>query len=890
MITENNINISNAGTVAKKIDIEAKQVAGRDFFNYETKEITLNSRLGFAEVDSSPYSEEYYTPPNFTSDVIKEILTQRVLVLSGGLGFDKGSFVRHLSHELVLSDPGLSIREQQNSSDDLNLYKDLLQEKGNVIYILDQLHPKHLDYDLNKFIRVAEQKELYILITTDLSPDIWELSGSSLGRYSFIIPTTDIYTSNALVKCLSKALLAKQDMLQTCLGFASNNETDLREVCDIPLLELALRLKTPENINLFIAFLLKNIESNSTTGIDNIISEVINSSESLVVKWFRTLDNKQKLLALGVSLFDGAYDDQYFSLMKKVVGKFWKHSDPSLLALDYIDLEFLFDYFRFESIDGGRQIIRNRFPNQRKDLIKVAWTSHRRHILAVLPVLVSGVNESVNNKTSDWELYGTRQRQMNIRSFISKTIAELGLVSIPAIENSLIELASQNNVTLQRVAAKALAGWREFDEDERLFSTLNSWLLDGRIQLLINEFLSKRNNDNEIQIGPNASAYLKATVVLTLSYAANYDGPNRLHQSIIHLLTELSKANDTLVRSRLKEALPKIVQHHTLQLKSLLTNELVRFDDLEDSIGLGLALAYKDYPADIKAILYDWLNNCMDTASDLNNRKKFTYRDKVLVMVFKAFQKIELRAAGDAITVDEVFQWLIKFNKQEKRVSVRKNLLDTVGQIMSLDWEKAEKYLPNFFNPNNLTEADIIVMRFVKIYLEQRENLVGAKYQFRWEDRIVPIWLSPNERPLTKIEMIMLKWMDSGDITLKQIATLSFLGFARIFEEDELEFIEELKIKLQEERINSSRYIFREPAIYQKPVEPAISIWTRIYIFLLLLFESRQSKITLRAIFKLLYRNPSFSRAHINIVYGKWLRSKDRSTQKLAGWMKKLLR
>ena len=889
MLTEEKINISNAGTVAKKINIEAKQVAGRDLFHFETKEITMSSRMGFAEVDNSAYSDDYYTPPNFTSDVIKKIFTHRILILSGGQGFDKGSFVRHLSHKLKLNEPELTINEQQNSADDLNLHKHFLQEKGSTIYVLDQLHPKHLDYDLNKFVRVAEQKKLYLLITTDLSADTWGLSESNLNQYFFIIPTTDVYAPDALAMCLNKGLIAKKNLLKKHLTFEDNNEFDLQGVYDIPLLELAVKLKTPENINLFVTLLLKEAENNPTTCVDNVINEVINSSQPLVAKWFRTLDNKQKLLALGVSLLDGAYDDQYFSLMKKVIGKFWKHSDPSLLALDYVDLEFLFDYFRFESIDGGRQIVRNRFPNQRIDLIKIAWTSHRRHILAVLPVLVAGVNESVNDKTSDWELYGTRQRQMNIRSFISRTIADLGLVSIPAIENSLIELAAQNNETLQRVAAKALAGWREFDEDERLFSVLNSWLSDGRIQFLITEFLSKRDNDNEIQIGPNASAYLKATVVLTLSYAANYDSPNHLHQSIVHLITELAKANDSLVRSRLRGALPKIIQHHAVQLKNLLANELVRFDDLEESIGLGLAWAYKNYPQDIKSILYDWLNNCVETASDLNNRKKFTFRDKVLIMVFKTLQKIEFRSTEDAVTIDAAFQWLIKFNKQEKRVSVRKNLLDTVGQIMSLDWGKAEKYLPEFFTPNNLSEANIIVMRFVKIYIEQRELLGGAKYQFRWNDRIVPIWLSPNERPLTKIEVIMLKWMDSGDITLKQMATLSFLEFAKVFEEDELEYIEGLKFKLQEERINSN-HIFREQIVSQKPVEPAISIWIRIYIFLLLLFEPRQSKITLKAIFKLLYRNPSFSRTHLNIVYGKWLRSKDRTTQKLANWMKRLMR
>lgn len=888
-----NINISNPGTVAQNITVQAEQVAGRDLYKIEMKEIADNSRLLFSKVDVSPYSQENYTAPNFTNELLQRTLDTRILILSGGQGFDKGNFIRHLGYLVKSNTSSYDLKEIQSNNENQSLFRDLLQGEEKLIYILDQLHPQHIDYDLEKFSRIAQQKKIYLLITTDLSVDIWDLRDTASEQYSFIVPTKDLYNPDVLYSYLKRELTTKKDSLKKILPIKLDDLLN-GQLYGKSLSQIAAGCATPESINFFVSLLCREQEEITGERFDEIVAEVGNSNQSLVTKWFRTLDHKQKLVVLGVSLLEGMYDDQFFGVMEEVVGSFWKHSDPALLALDYIDLEFLWDYFKLEATNDQKKVLKNRFPYQRTDIINAAWATHRRHILAILPVLVRVVNNSVKEQASSWEKYGTRQRQMNIRLAISTTIGDVGLVSVPSVENALIELASQENSTLQRVAAKSLARWREFDKDEQLFNTLKDWLEDQRIQNLLNDFLAKRDNSNLIKIGSRASSYLKATAVLALSYSANYDSPNHLNLEIIHLIKEIAKENDGLVRTRIQEALPRIIHHHVLQLKDVLVEDLIRFDDLANPIGEGLAKAYFDYPEDLKSTLFHWLENCLESSSESNQRKKFTYRDKVLVTVFETFQRIEFsNTTLDAIKIDEVYEWLVKFNGNEKRSSVRESLFYTLGKIISLDWVKAERNLPQFFTSTNLLEVQILVDKFTQIYLDQRRNMGGARYEINWNEDEYPTWLSYKERPFTEIESIMLLWMDKGDIILKQVSTLSFLNFAKVFEEEELDQIELLKEQLRKQKVIQKRVVQNTTQSVQTNAttsyEPVISLWTRIYIFFLLLFETKDKKDTLKAILKLLYRYPNFSRKHMHLVFAKWVRSSDKTTQKLASWLSRLV-
>lgn len=893
MIQEESLTISDSGVVAENITVQADQVAGRDFYKVELKEVKEDARLLFSTIDVSPYSQENYIAPNFTNELLEKTLNNGILILSGGQGFDKGSFIRHLAHLLISKTEGYDLKEIQSNNDNQSLFRYLLQGGEKLIYLLDQLHPQHFDYDLEKFHRLATQKKSFLLVTTDLAIDSWDLQENTRVQYSFVIPASGLYNPIDLESHLQQELHEKKHALKDLIPVKFENFLS-DQLYGKSLNQIAGEFATPEKISFFVSILSRESREITIERFEEIFKEINNSNQSLVTKWFRTLDHKQKLVALGISLLEGMYDDQFFAVMQEVVEGFWKYSNPALQALDYIDLEFLWDYFKLDATKDSKQIIKNRFPHERTDIIKAAWTTHRRHILAILPVLVRIVNNSVKEKTTNWEKYGTRQRQRNIRLAISNSIGDVGLVSVPSVENALIELASQENTTLQRVAAKALARWREFGQDEQLFNTIKNWLEDERIQNLLNDFLAKRDLDNPIKIGAKASSYLKATSVLALSYSANYDSPNHLNIRIIELIKEIADSSDNLVRRRIQEALPRIIHHHVLQLKDVLVEDLIKFDDLAAHIGDGLANAYYDYPHDLKSTLFQWLEICSQNSSNNNQRKKFTYRDKVLITVFETFQRIKFsNTEEDVISINEVFDWLLKFAEQEGRSTVRENLFLTLGKILSIDWVKAERYLPGFFPSSDLSETKIIVEKFVEIYLIQRQALDGGSDGFFWNEDYYPVWFEYNERPFTEIEKIMLSWMDKGDLILKQISTLSFLNFAQVFEENEIDQIEILKEKLRKQSFIKRESTFNTdqaaPKTPSTSVEPILSLWIRIYIFFLLLFEKKDDKITLKALFKLLLKYPNFSHRQLNLVFLKWKRSQNTTTQKIASWLSRLI-
>ena len=86
----------------------------------------------------------------------------------------------------------------------------------------------------------------------------------------------------------------------------------------------------------------------------------------------------------------------FFSAIKYVVNDYWYLRDHKLRVLDYCDLESVLNFYKLEAIDEDKKILRSKFPNQRIELLKTIWFSHRRHITLVLPTLVKLIRNSVN--------------------------------------------------------------------------------------------------------------------------------------------------------------------------------------------------------------------------------------------------------------------------------------------------------------------------------------------------------------------------------------------------------------------------------------------------------------------------------------------------------------
>lgn len=536
--------------------------------------------------------------------------------------------------------------------------------------------------------------------------------------------------------------------------------------------------------------------------------------EESLSKWYhQTLNPREQLLALGLSFFDGLFDDQFFAALEEIVEKVWQRRDASLRALDYCDLDNLQSFFNFTETKNQGTKIAIRFPKQRRMLFKVAWNSHRRQILSALPIMVDIVKISVIKSLVNRELYGSEAKCREIRTAIAKTISDIGSISESAIQTSLLQLSADKNTSVQSTAAYAMARWRDPDYglDQQLFNTLHAWLdliQARRIIEQVDAILKGRNEENSES--SKAEDYIKVTVALTVSYAALYDPPlgiqgsEGLSEELYDLLKKLVNDTSHIVRDAfLNYTLPRVLQIHLRQLSKWLHHTIKRASSsnskdsiikVNQAVGVSLALAYKKEPEATVEILEHWTEEELQKLSDNSDFSKITSRESLLATVARTYGEIECTQDINILTPRDIFERLHTILQMEKHLFVREAILSAIGRQARLHFDTIEPEFQSLVAEVKETEREEIVKTLTDIYFEQRINLSGGNY---WSSRQYKkigttsypfryqIWIN-EERPQTHIEEAMYDWIKNTRNTFaQQIATRSLVSFANLLDKNE---------------------------------------------------------------------------------------------------------
>ena len=881
--SEVQIQVENAGTIIENSTIQAEQVAGRDIYNYAP------AAPSFAQVQLDYFGSEDYLAPTISEQAFHQLKKQHILLIYGGKSFDKGGFIRHLAFKLQ-KETQYQPQELEINEENESLYHQINKNVSKCIYLLDRLHPQHVDYDLPRLQALAASKSTYVIISTDISLNVWQLNPSDTELYTYHIPDDELYEKATLMLYLEKKLLNETGRW----GHQDLEKVRGKKVfLDTPLESIVSSLNNPEKLNLFM-LRLKNEANPTPQTVQNIVNSLSSTDEGIVRKWFMSLSSRQKLIALGAALLEGADDDQFFSIIGRVIEKMWKHSDESLQALDYCDLDFLSDFFRFENLGAGRQVLQSKFANQKIEIIKGSWHLYSRHLLSVIPIFSDSAIQSLDTKSADWANFGTRQKRANFRMVIGQTISEIGLVSTFSVENTLIAFAAHYDDRIKRIASKSLARWREFEEDEKLFALIKSWLTDERPQKIISEYLAKREGWQDKPASQEmALRYLRATAIHALSYSANYDSPNQLHQGIIGILQDLvSERNESVVVRALQAALPKLVHHHVLQLKDVLLEQFMKYDHMVEPVAEGLLKAYKDYPNDLKVTLDRWFEDCLENNSKQNRRKKLTHRDKVLVTILEVYGQIAFDEPKTVITLEEVYQKLYMLVKTEQRRFVRDAIFLTMARLMPWDRALWETKVPIIWYSGDFQDADPLIECLFSVFVEERKYLKGSPYSFHWKGEDFPIWLDLYNRPKTSLEIKMGNWVRSNHDALKKLAVLCFLKIAKSFELDEIDGLKAVRTTLWDRQNGIQPSIpVTAPVSKTENLTFALSWYTRLRIFFLLLFRPKADKGTLKLLLVTLYEyryRTRKHRSHIRIMLKKWAFTESSLLQKLSRWLRRL--
>jgi hypothetical protein len=382
------------------------------------------------------------------------------------------------------------------------------------VFLIYKMMPKNVNNDLSQLQEATQNQKNFVIVTTDIPKAKWE-GVVSYTHYWWQPESKSIYRQSSLRDNLWEKLNGNiQLFLQKSIAdLPSSDLTDegITQVKDYLLGQLAEKnIFTLAEVN-NCAKNLNQLNIDEDINKDNIADRFVlaNNQRDNLKKWYKTyLTPREQLLAIGLSLFDGLFEDQFFAALERVVKDVWQERDASLKALDYGDLINLSNHFDsiksiFEADQFNKfkfvqtQEVENEFllsqlklnnPDDRRLLFEVAWDSHRRQILTTLPTLVNLIKESVQSNAFNWELSGGI-RHAQLHSVVIETISDLGLVSkntTGKVQEALLDLAAQTEIDIQDVAARAIKRWHQYGGEKQLFTTLQlfyGFTINSQIEL-----------------------------------------------------------------------------------------------------------------------------------------------------------------------------------------------------------------------------------------------------------------------------------------------------------------------------------------------------------------------------------------------------------------------
>ncbi len=869
----------------QKTDYGSAQFFGD--FHGGNQTINLQQKSDFKELTLEELKSRELKKNLETDNLLKILQDERLLVLGGDIGIEKNDLASeiayYLGEEILIKVANLPkdtklIKRWKRTSNQQIIDIDLELQETNLptIFIINELSPIDVKLNLLQLYKTVKSSKHYIIATTDESLSSWHLVDEAKNIFPDLTEV-NFYSQDDLLHKLNEQIEKYEISQELKDKLSSDEEQDnlqryLKYTFPIDFLLLlrliAEDLRTFRNIIRFVEL----FRSSKSLSIVQLIESAKSDGAFINQLYNYRLNPREQLLALGLSFFNGLFEDQLFAALEKIVQIAWQKRDASLRALDYCDLEKLQnDFFNLtnnELSEGKpedfkvvktneyridiRSITVISLSNRRK-LLEIAWESHRRQIIAALPGLVDLVEESVKIDYRQWELYGSFMRCQKLRDVISDTLSEIALISTSAtsaVQSALITLARNNNFFVQNVAAKSIGRWRDpnvihnehIKPNQELFRTLQLFyslaidqekeaqktalkklekpkLLKNITQqnfgqsiialLKLDKLISKPSEPEENQESKPESyyieqpklekdkedyiitAYIAATVALTIMYAAKYDN-NRISDDLFDWLKELSQSKIFLVHKYYGNyTLYYLTPLYLTQLRNLLQESIQNHkkDHLNYAIARSLSHAY-DYPnnrVEVANILEEWHKKSIKIRSSSINVDKITAHDALLKTVALTYGLIDYTLQPSNLQLNHVISRLDGILEQEKHPFVRQGVIQAVYILICKYFHEIESQLQDLLThiqDDEPDETDEIIKALTIVYLTERENFQGGDQQIKVYNRSYSVWTELKKRPLTAIEKVMDSWVKLERKRVAQkIAIKALVSFSLVLDE-----------------------------------------------------------------------------------------------------------
>ncbi len=871
-ISETNIN--NVGFVAEgNININAQNAIGGDQINenyYDTEWITVNT---------ASYSPENYISPVFTLLLLGQLTENNLIILAGGTGFDKDAFARHLAYLLEQDIESKSTLEKiAGDKKPKELFSFIKEKQDTTVFILNEFAPKNIGFDADELCQAARGKH-YIILITDLELKTWQLKAHQEKKYWFQIPSTNLYSQEAIANVLAYELSVTKYHL-TFENKPKKIDTNATLSGNKTIAQIATSFQTPEQVRFFIDLLSAEPQPILADALNTLLNSFSDKTDTLVARWFKNINTeKEKLMVIAAALLDGVYEDQFFEVLRRITEEFWHYRDSSLYALDYVDLDFLLGFFKFDGETGKGTLIKSRFPFQRAEILHCAWQTHRRHIAAAIPVLETAAQQSRYKSYMKQELHSTRHKRQVLRETIAETFSDIGLEYLPAVESKLLKLAATNDDSLQRIVAKAIVRWKSLGKEEQLYKLIWRWLENDEAGKQIEDILHDGDEGNTSGvISPRAKRYLYNVVIRALQYITEDEAPNQLSAEVIKLVEYILDKPIDLTAEHYKVLVSKLLLNHFYQIRPLFTPEFITNEKRSEFIVNGLLEAYENYTDEVEEWLNNWANICLQE----NNSSGL-----LLQTVLNVYIKLPINNEQNFLQLCETIKELYVLGKDRVNPAL---FYAIISKLIAIDTEAALPLVKFLFSYSAVDDRQQIIKCFTPIYRHQRQGLENAPAYTIIDGERYPFWYS--SRPLTGIEQTMYRWMNASEPLIKDIAVLALAYFAIDFDKKEKRtepiLYQTLNFNSSTIKPNYSQkapeYTFKRSPTHL--VEPYISLYNKILFFILLLFENQENRVLIKQYIRTLLQHPFTADIEgMGILGHNLLRRNDGKTNRVARWI-----
>jgi hypothetical protein len=783
--------------------------------------------------------------------IIDKLKNQRVMVVVGNHP-DKVDFTWHLSTSLKSS---LAAQEMNSSAGNVTIYEsakpigiELLcglligEDKSQLthkiglprIFILLKTSPSDFDHDLEKVQHAAEQGDAYIISYTNQPVQDWGAK-----QTAFLLDVASLSYSpeslaNIAIHRLSLKNLESPVSLEVENYIRSKVENQLENLTQVKTLVGSLAHQNKE-----IDFSI----------VDQAILLSQKNHEYALEEQFKRWSERKRLLALGVSFFQGLPIDQLFTALERVVEQKWQKRDPSLRALDCNDLHELSEYCQLlsstypsvtsllEHVDGKnnfteieltRLVLNN--PEDSRYVYAFAWLDYRRQIISALNGIADIVRDSAEpRKTSfDIELFGTPFQTQQLRQSIGNAFCELGLThpsATNAIQNILFSLATSSSDEVRYFVAGTVMKWFSEPKQTQFWSTFHR-IYEGAI-------IYSENQD--------ISGNLGATTSILLGYACEATSGN-LSDNLMDWLYEISESDNSKTKAYFGyAALPRALSHHLPQLCDFVNNFLERDGGLEseesggmaNAIGWSLAQAYSEYPNVVLELLEGWFQSwkkpiprLTKTEADAANKLRDSWANVLAITL----SEISFSATESEELLKQVFNYFLELLKGKNR-ETKKIALEALCNQVKNNFSVVSDAIRGSAENLSKSERTAVARVLSEVYIQQRKDSYTAGQGDGWfinREESYRFW-SKGDRPRTTVERILLSWLgDKNSPASQQLAAEALIYFAEDFDLSEAKHVRDLQLNRGD--LIYSDQIFQDYISLNNPISGLSGLWAWLSI------------------------------------------------------------